>query len=186
MPEFFTGAGDDGSTGLLGPGRVRKHDSRLEAIGALDEAAAALGLARALSHDPELATVLQTMQRHLYQVMAEVAAPGEHAQQFRAIGAEQVQWLESEITRSSAGVEAPTGFILGGDSPAGGALDLARTVVRRAERRLALLIDRGEVENGELLRYLNRASSLCFLLILESYRRRGVTPTMAREDQARR
>jgi cob(I)alamin adenosyltransferase len=182
MPGFFTGDGDDGSTGLLGPDRIPKHHRRAEAIGALDEAAAALGLARALAGDPELKSILQTMQRHLYQVMAEVAAPGENALRFRVIGAAQVAWLESEIDRLSHEVELPTGFLLGGDSAAGGALDLARTVVRRAERRLALLIDQGEVENPQLLRYLNRASSICFLLILVSNHRGGVTPTMAKRD----
>jgi cob(I)alamin adenosyltransferase len=182
MPGYFTGDGDDGSTGLLGPERIRKHHPRAEAIGSLDEAAAALGLARALLDDASLREVLQTMQRHLYQVMAEVAAPGENARRFRAIGPDQVEWLEREIGRLSQEVDPPTGFLLGGETPAGGALDLARTVVRRAERRLALLIDQGEVENGELLRYLNRASSICFLLILVSYRRGGIAPTLSKED----
>src|SRR3990172_6594989 len=182
MPGFFTGDGDDGSTGLLGPGRLPKHHPRAEAIGALDEAAAALGLARALVNDPQLQAILQTMQRHLYQVMAEVAAPGENASRFRAIGGEQGSRVEGEIDRLSKEVEMPAGFLLGGESIAGGALDLARTVVRRAERRVARLVDQREVENRQLLRYLNRASSICFLLILVSYRRHGIAPTMARED----
>jgi cob(I)alamin adenosyltransferase len=182
MPGFFTGEGDDGSTGLLGPERIPKHHPRAEALGSIDEAAAALGLARGLVAETDLKEILQSMQRHLYQVMAEVAAPGENARRFRTIGTEQVGWLEQIIERFSKGIETPSGFLLGGDTPAGGALDLARTVVRRAERRLALLIDQGEVENGELLRYLNRASSVCFLLILVAYRRSGVTPTPARQD----
>jgi len=181
MPGFFTGDGDDGSTGLLGPGRIPKHHPRAEALGSLDEAAAALGLARSLVDDPSLKSILQTMQRHLYQVMGEVAAPGENAERFRAVGEVQVAWLESEIDRLSREVEMPSGFVLGGESVAGGALDLARTIVRRAERRVALLIDQGDVENRQLLRYLNRASSICFLLILVSYRRSGTTPTMAKE-----
>jgi len=181
MPGFFTGDGDDGSTGLLGPGRIPKHHPRAEAIGSLDEAAAALGLARALAGDPSLQAILQTMQRHLYQVMAEVAAPGENASRFRTIGEDQVAWLEAEIDRLANEVDMPTGFLLGGESVAGGALDLARTVVRRAERRVARLVDQREVENRQLLRYLNRASSLCFLLILVSYRRAGIAPTMAKE-----
>jgi cob(I)alamin adenosyltransferase len=181
MPGFFTGEGDDGSTGLLGPDRVRKHHPRAEAIGALDEADAALGLARSFVDDAELKSILSTLQRHLYQVMAEVAAPGERAARFRFIGAEQVAWVEGEIERLSNGITVPSGFLLGGETPAGGALDLARTVVRRAERRLALLLDQGEVENGELLRYLNRVSSLCFLLILVTYQRGGIAPTPAKE-----
>jgi cob(I)alamin adenosyltransferase len=120
------------------------------------------------------------VQRHLYQVMAEVAAPGETAVRFRTIGAEQVAWLEQSIERLSQGVETPSEFLLGGETTAGGALDLARTIVRRAERRLALLVDEGEVENRELLRYLNRASSLCFVLILASYHRAGVAPQIAK------
>jgi len=182
MPGFFTGDGDDGSTGLLGPGRIPKHHPRAEAIGSLDEAAAALGLARALVDDSSLQAILQAMQRHLYQVMAEVAAPGENASRFRTIGEDQVAWLEAEIDRLSDEVDMPTGFLLGGESIAGGALDLARTVVRRAERRVARLVDQREVENRQLLRYLNRASSLCFLLILVSYRRAGIAPAMAKEE----
>ncbi|MBF8255877.1 MAG: cobalamin adenosyltransferase, partial [Anaerolineales bacterium] len=135
----------------------------------------------ALVNDPQLQAILQTMQRHLYQVMAEVAAPGENASRFREIGEDQVAWLEAEIDRLSDEVDMPTGFLLGGESVAGGALDLARTVVRRAERRVARLVDQREVENRQLLRYLNRASSLCFLLILVSYHRSGTTPTMAKE-----
>jgi cob(I)alamin adenosyltransferase len=113
--------------------------------------------------------------------MGEVAAPGENAARFRAVGEDQVAWLESEIDRLSEEVELPAGFVLGGESVAGGALDLARTVVRRAERRVARLVDQREVENRQLLRYLNRASSLCFLLILVSYHRTGIAPTMAKE-----
>jgi len=181
MPEFFTGDGDDGWTGLLGEGRIPKHHPRAEAIGSLDEAAACLGLARAMIGDASLAAILQTIQRHLYQVMAEVAAPGETALRFRTIGGDQVRWVEMEIERLSQEVETPAGFVLGGDSPAGGALDLARTVVRRAERRLALLLEQGEVENGDLLSYLNRVSSLCFVMILVCYRRGGIAPTMAKQ-----
>jgi cob(I)alamin adenosyltransferase len=183
MPGFYTGDGDDGSTGLLGPERIPKHHPRAVGIGSLDEAAAALGLARALLEDPALRAILKTIQRHFYQVMAEVAAPGENASRFRVIGTEQVAWLETEIDRLAKEVETPDGFLLGGETPAGAALDVARTIIRRAERRLALLVDQGEVENRQLLRYLNRASSMCFLLILVSYHRAGVTPTMAKEDQ---
>jgi cob(I)alamin adenosyltransferase len=181
MPEFYTGDGDDGSTGLLGPERIPKHHPRAEAIGSLDEAAAALGLARAFIDDARLKTILQTIQRHLYLVMAEVAAPGENAQRFRAVGEDQVKWIENEIDRLATEVEMPSGFLLGGGTAAGGALDLARTVVRRAERRVALLVDQGEVENRQLLRYMNRASSLCFLLILVEYHRSGTTPTLAKD-----
>lgn len=174
MPSFYTRRGDDGTMGLLGEGRIPKHAPRAEAIGVLDEAAAALGLARAVSQEEGTRLLLEGVQRHLYQVMAEVAAPGENAVRFRAIGQTEVGWIEAEIDRLSSTIEAPDGFILGGDTLAGGALDLARTVVRRAERRLSRMIDDGEVENASLLAYLNRLSSLCFVLILLENRRGGV------------
>src|SRR3990172_9213850 len=101
VPGYFTGEGDDGSTGLLGPGRTRKHDPRIEAVGELDEAAAALGLARALSNDGDVRGVLESLQRHLYEVMAEVAAPGENAARFRSIGSDEGDWLEEEVGRLS-------------------------------------------------------------------------------------
>jgi cob(I)alamin adenosyltransferase len=181
MPGYFTGAGDDGFTGVLGEGRLPKHDPRIEAVGAIDEAAAALGLARSMTHDLSIRSILQSVQRHLYQVMAEVAAPGENAARLRVIGADQVAWLEQTIQHLSDEIDVPGGFLLGGDSPAGGALDLARTILRKAERRLAALVHGGQVKNDWLLRYLNRASSLCFVLILVEYRRAGIAPTMAKE-----
>lgn len=180
MAEFFTGRGDDGTTGLLGPERIPKHHPRAEAMGAVDEAAAALGLARALLTDESLRSTLLDAQRDLYHLMAEVAAPGEAAGRFRVIDAARVAWLEDEIRRLSHGLRVPSGFVVGGDSPPGGALDLARTVVRRAERRLAGLVDDGQVENVQLLRYLNRLSSLCFVMILAEYQRSGIDPTPAR------
>ncbi len=180
MPGFFTGGGDDGFTGVLGEGRLPKHDPRISAVGAIDEAAAVLGLARSLSESADVRATLETTQRHLYQVMAEVSAPGANAARFRTIGADQVAWLEGSIERFSQEAELPDGFVVGGDSPAGAALDLARTVVRRAERSLADLVHAGLVENASLLSYLNRASSLCFVLILVEYHRAGISPTMAK------
>jgi len=180
MPDFFTGAGDDGFTGVLGEGRLAKHDPRIEANGAIDEAAAALGLARSLCPDPSMRAILESVQRHFYQIMAEVAATEENAARFRAIGPEQVLWLEDTIRELAGEVETPAGFLLGGDSPEGGALDLARTIVRRAERRLSALVHRGEIQNEALLHYLNRASSLCYALILVGYHRAGTAPTMAK------
>jgi len=181
MPGYFTGGGDDGFTGVLGEGRLPKHDPWIEAVGAIDEAAAALGLARSLAQDASVRAILESVQRHLYQIMAEVSARGENAARFRTIGADQVAWLEEAIEGLSPDIDAPGGFLLGGDSPAGGALDLARTTVRRAERRLAALVHAGQVENASLLPYLNRASSLCFVLILAEYRRAGIAPTKAKE-----
>jgi cob(I)alamin adenosyltransferase len=182
IQKFYTATGDDGETGLLGEGRVPKDHPRLEAVGAIDEAGAFLGLARAHARAPQTAVFLKEVQRHLYRLMAEVAATPENAAQFRRIGGDQVAWLEARIAEIGEAVPPPKEFILPGDSPGGAYLDAARTVVRRAERRLAALIRSGEVENRDLLRYLNRLSSLCFALeLLENYAA-GVTTSKAKED----
>ena len=166
MTNFYTRTGDDGTSGFLGEGRVPKDHPRLEAVGAIDEANAALGVARAACQAHRSPEILITVQRDLYGLMAEVAATPENAARFRIINTERVAWLEEHIEMIGASVEMPTGFIVPGDTPAGAALDLARTVVRRAERRTVSLWQAGEIENPELLRYLNRLSSLCFVMEL--------------------
>jgi cob(I)alamin adenosyltransferase len=163
---FYTRGGDDGYTGLLGEGRVSKDDARMEALGAVDEASAAVGVARAHAHAAESAPLLLQVQRDLYGVMAEVAATEKNAPRFRVIGVEKVQWLEAQTDTISAMVRIPEEFIVPGDTVNGAYFDLARTVVRRAERRVAGLLHRGDLENSELLRYLNRLSSLIFVLEL--------------------
>lgn len=181
MTLFYTRNGDDGYTGLLGEGRVPKHHPRVEAVGALDEATAALGMARALCQSPRTAAALLTAQRDLYALMAEVAATPERAARFRVIDRSRVSWLEEQSDGSSAQVEMPKEFIVPGDSPAGAALALARAIVRRAERRVAALFHAGEIENADLLGYLNRLSSLCFVLeLLENQAVGKRTPTLAK------
>jgi cob(I)alamin adenosyltransferase len=146
----------------------------LEAVGSVDEASAALGMARALCQLPQTSEIILAVQRDLYTLMAEVASLPENAARFRTIGAERVSWLEQQIESTSVTVVLPREFIVSGDSPAGAALDLARTVVRRAERRVAALIHQGEIENIQLLRYINRLSSLCFILELVEDRAAGI------------
>ena len=181
MTKFYTQTGDDGYTGLLGEGRLAKHAPRIEAIGALDEATAALGMARAACQLPQTAELILTVQRDLYQLMAEVAATPENAARFRQISTERVAWLEEQTDAISARVPLPREFILPGDSLPGASLALARTIVRRAERRVAGLIHTGELENRQLLRYLNRLSSLCFILELQENQAAGnPSPTLAR------
>jgi len=181
MTSFYTRAGDNGTTGLLGEGRVRKDDPRLEAVGALDEANAALGLARAACRAAQSAPILLAAQRDLYGLMAEAAATPQNAARFRVIIAERVAWLEAQIETIGQGVAPTREFITPGDAPAGAALDLARTVVRRAERRLASLYLVGELENPHLLAYLNRLSSLCFVLELFENQQAGIAqPTLAK------
>jgi len=160
-----TKTGDTGFTGLLGSTRVPKEDSRIEALGAIDEATSALGLARAWIEDPRTAEIVLRVQRDLYILMAELATPAanQHAIGLQ-ITAEQVAWLETTQSGLLAELELPSAFIIPGESQAGAALDLARSVVRRAERRVAQLLHQGLIASGESLRYLNRLSDLLFVL----------------------
>ncbi len=181
MTKFYTKNGDDGYTNLLGEGRAPKHAPRLEAIGAIDEASAALGMARALCLAPQSGPLLLAVQRDLYALMAEVAATPENAARFRKINAERVEWLEQQVDALGEWVTLPNEFILPGDVPASAAMALARTIVRRAERRVARLIHEESLENHHLLHYLNRLSSLCFVLeLLENQASGKATPSLAK------
>ena len=166
MTKFYTQTGDDGYTGLLGEGRVQKYDPRIETVGAIDEANAALGLARAFCQTPQVLSILIVVQRDLYHLMAEIAASPENAARFRSITSERVGWLEAQIDEINQVVSVPDEFIIPGDTRAGAVIDLARTIVRRAERHVAFLFHQEKIENRELLRYMNRLSSLCFILEL--------------------
>ena len=179
---FYTRTGDDGTTGLLGEGRVPKTHPRIEALGALDESTATLGWARAHARDPRSGRILLESQRDLYKLMAEVAATPENAEKFHAIDAARVDWLESQIEALSATVTMPREFIVPGDTPAGAALSLARAVIRRAERRVVELFDAQEIANPELVRYLNRLSSLCFVLELIENAAAGRDTTLAKDS----
>jgi cob(I)alamin adenosyltransferase len=115
--------------------------------------------------------------------MAEAAATPENVQQFHRIDEAKVGWVEETTDALTQKVKSPQEFILPGDTLAGAALDLARTVVRRAERRIAELLRRGDISNPELLRYLNRLSSLLFVMELQEYQASGITgPSLAREE----
>lgn len=181
MSPFYTRTGDDGSTGLLGEGRLPKYHLRIEALGSLDEASAALGLARALCQAPQTGLILTDVQRDLYSLMAEIASSPENVERFKTLGAPRVQWLESQADGLSAKVSLPAEFILPGDSLSGAALALSRTIVRRAERRVAELLDTGEINNPVLLQYLNRLSSLCFALELLENQAAGQNTTLAKK-----
>ena len=177
---FYTSKGDDGTTSLLGEGRVAKYHARIEAVGTLDESTAALGLARAQCRDAHSGGILLEAQRDLYKLMAEVAATPENEEKFRFIDAARVTWLERQTDELSKLVEMPKEFILPGDSVAGAALSLARAIIRRAERRVVELFDAEEIRNPDLQRYLNRLSSLCFVLELLENKAAGHKTTLAK------
>ena len=139
---------------------------------------------------PQTGPILLDVQRDLYALMAEVAATPENAQRFRTrrqspqgklLDLPRLQWLESQADAIAALAPPPAEFILPGDSLSGAALSLARTIVRRAERRVAELLDKGEIENPVLLQYLNRLSSLCFALELLENQQTGNPTTLAKK-----
>lgn len=182
MTKFYTKTGDDGYTSLLGEGRAPKYDQRIETVGTIDEANAAIALARTLSVSPETSHTLLDVQKDLYHLMSEVAATPENASRFRLITAERVSWLETQIDTISSRVVIPDEFIIPGDSISGAALDLARTIIRRAERHLARLLHSKKIENREILHYMNRLSSLCFVLeLLENQAAGNVHPTLSKK-----
>src|SRR5262249_22920825 len=164
MAKVTIGTGDTGYTSLLGAQRVPKYDPRPEAYGTVDEATSALGLARAATSDVKARDIILHMQRDLYVLMAELATPPEHKEAVgMRITAEHVAWLESLEDELKAEVAIPNKFIIPGDSLDGAALDLARTIIRRAERLAARLHHEGVVPNAHLLRYLNRLSDAVFI-----------------------
>lgn len=182
VKKFYTRTGDDGTTGLLGDQRVAKFDLRMEALGVLDELSAILGVARSKTTGQEDRDRIIGLQRRLYELMAEVAASPENAEKFTKITPDTVQALEAEIDRISMRVDVPSGFILPGETQTSAYLALARTITRRAERRVAELIDRGDLKNENVLSYLNRLSSLLFVLELDMIQREtSHKPTMARD-----
>lgn len=179
---FYTRRGDDGSTGLLGAGRVSKADVRIEALGTLDELTAVLGVVRASIQNSETRNILLQVQRDLYAIMAEIGATPENAARFRLLGNMQVTWLEAQIAQITEQVIVPKDFIIPGDTLPSAVMDLARTVTRRAERRLVELAEKEGLENIEIERYLNRLSSLCYVLELNEIQSAGQDrPTMAKE-----
>lgn len=154
-----------GYTSLIHEENVSKADPRLRAIGAIDEASASLSLAKAfLSGEPEKAA-LGTCQEHLALVMAGLA--GWKQTDYHENLAQALAWLEAFLTELEQSVEQPGKFLHPGQTPAEGALDLARAVVRRAERETVELAQSsfGDEVTDDALTYLNRLSSLVFLLL---------------------
>ena len=165
MAKVTIGTGDTGYTSLLGSQRVAKYDARPDTFGTVDEATSALGLARALTADARAREIILGMQRDLYVLMAELATPPEHLDAVgMRITAEHVRTLEATEESLKADVAIPEKFVIPGDSVDGAALDVARTVIRRAERMAAQLLHNGATANGEVLRYLNRLSDVVFIL----------------------
>jgi len=164
LTRIYTRGGDSGETSLVGGRRVAKHDLRVEAYGTVDEANAALGLAR-LRATGDLAAMLARIQNDLFDLGADLATPsgGRKDKGALRIVASQVKRLEREIDRLNATLKPLDSFVLPGGSELAAALHLARTVTRRAERRAVALAKR-EAINPEAIKYLNRLSDHLFVL----------------------
>lgn len=159
---FFTRRGDDGYTDLLGGQRVTKESLRIHALGDIDEATSAIGLGRALAQRDDTKAALLHVQKDLYLLMADLATvEGKMAGQQRLSDA-AVQKLEAIIAGFDGRVTIPREFVAPGDTIPGAALDVARTIVRRAERTVTQLYHTGEGANAMMVTYLNRLSSLLF------------------------
>lgn len=168
MTRLYTGLGDDGTTGLFMGGRVSKSDPVVDAVGTLDEAVAALGLARAELMGTETGELVLTIQRQLFVVAADVAANPVHRDrlegQLSAVTPEMTAWVEQAIDRLVAERPLRPVFVVPGTTRASAALDLARTAIRRAERRLCDLAAAGRPPSADALTYVNRASDLVYVL----------------------
>ncbi len=167
--KVYTRGGDDGSTGLLFGGRVTKDDPGPAAYGAIDEAVSALGLAHAeAERGSELDVLLQRLQRELFVVGAELAtAPANRHKlepEVSRVTATMVSALEPVIDDITTRFEAPREFVLPGENRIAAALDLARTVVRRAEREAVAAARQGWLPESDVVPYLNRLADLVYTL----------------------
>jgi cob(I)alamin adenosyltransferase len=169
MVRIYTRKGDDGTTSLWYGGRVAKDDGRTDAYGTLDEANAALGVARSLTgDDTELAADTLRIQDELFIAGAELATAPEASERLEdgvsRITPEMAAELEPLIDKYMDQVDLPPKFVLPGGTTLSAHLDLARTIVRRAERRVVTLSQAGELASEDLLTFLNRASDLLFAM----------------------
>jgi cob(I)alamin adenosyltransferase len=196
-----TTRGDDGTTGLLfGGERIAKDDPRTEAYGTVDEAVAALGLARANLGSKRrigtlpasiggLAELILRLQRELFVVGAELATNPDAWDRLEdgrtRVSEQMVRDLETVLVQTEAAIEMPTEFVVPGETLTSAALELARTIVRRAERRAVGLERTGHVPGPHLLPYLNRLADLLWVLARAAEQAESKRATLARREPRR-
>lgn len=181
LSKIYTRTGDDGTTGLGDGTRVEKDSARVEAYGAVDEANSAIGVV--LAHDgvPDaVRDCLERVQHDLFNVGGELCVPG-----MTLVDATRVEGLERELDAFNAGLPALKEFILPGGSPAAAACHLARTICRRAERRIVSLARTERVES-DLISYMNRLSDLLFVVARVLAREAGGSEVMWHSDRTKR
>jgi cob(I)alamin adenosyltransferase len=176
--KIYTKRGDDGSTGLLGGTRVTKADERVEAYGTVDEANALIGVARAAEPPSHVDATLERVQRDLFALGAELACPAEAVVSNRLplLEASDIERLERAIDETEGRLPTQNSFLLPTGCPAAAALHQARTVCRRAERRVVAAAATHRFRE-ELLTYLNRLGDLLYVLARECNRAAGVQET---------
>jgi len=174
--KIYTKTGDAGDTGLFGGPRVSKDNLRIEAYGTVDELNSVLGVVRTCSPPPPLDALLGQIQNELFALGAQLATPDPAAHKTALIGMAQVSALEQAIDRLETDLAPLSQFILPGGTPTAAHLHLARTVCRRAERRLVSLVRvSAEPISAELIVYLNRLSDLLFVMARAANRVAGVS-----------
>ncbi len=156
-PPVSTRRGDDGTTTLLGAGRLSKSDARVVVLGDVDEASSSIGLARAQAQG-DMAGLLIGLQRLLYRIMGDVAMPSEE----NAVKASDVEYLDAALEEWRDRTEIPKEFVVPGESRLGALLDVARSVTRRAER--SLVAAGYAEEHPDALRCVNRLSDVLFVV----------------------
>jgi cob(I)alamin adenosyltransferase len=176
ITKVYTKTGDKGETSLVGGQRVGKDSPRVDAYGDVDEVNSLLGFVRSHLQDAEIDRILAIIQNRLFIVGADLASPMDV--QAPRIGPDDSLWLEETIDRYNRQIPPLKEFVLPGGAPAGALLHLARTVARRAERKV-VRVAKKEPINGELIVYLNRLSDLLFVLARVVNQRAGVVEQQA-------
>ncbi|NLN98008.1 MAG: cob(I)yrinic acid a,c-diamide adenosyltransferase [Eubacteriaceae bacterium] len=171
MANVYTRGGDKGQTGLLGGSRTDKDDIRVEAYGTMDEANAAIGMAYALSEDEDIRKLLHYIQKRIFVVGAELASDEKGREMLQdKVGQEDIDLMETEIDRYLDIIGKQKEFVIPGKNPASSALHIARTAVRRGERRIITYANRDPKVRRELIQFANRLSDLLFVLArMEEY-----------------
>jgi len=176
--KIYTKTGDDGTTGLVGGNRVKKYDLRLEAYGTIDELNASLGMLRALESDVETGRLLLQIQNKLFNIGSRLASDekGEEYTKGLVIVEKDIQILEQAIDKMEEELPKLKHFILPGGDPVVAQCHVARTICRRAERRIVEFSEQAKVEN-ELIKFINRLSDFLFVLARFTGFQRGVDET---------
>jgi cob(I)alamin adenosyltransferase len=185
--KIYTKKGDDGSTGLLYGGRVSKDDIRTDVYGTIDETVSALGVARAGGLVKRVEDIVIRLQREMFVAGAHLATAESNQSKLQAgvsrVTPDMTEQAERDVDQLTAEHPLPQEFILPGETPGSAGLDLARSTVRRAERRAVTMDREGIMPDPEILRWLNRVSDLLFVLARYQEAASGVRAPPSRDQK---